>query len=363
MLRRLGVSLVAVAGLTAASAAVAGPALLFEPKTGKVLYAEDADHVWHPASLTKIMTAYLTLDAFKAGRLTPDQKLVASERAVAQDPSKIGLPVGASITAELALQAVVVKSANDATVILAEAIAGSEEDFIKLMNDTAKRLGMKKSNFVNTNGLPAPEQVTTARDLARLSAALLRDFPDQNHLWAQQEVKVGKKRLKTHNGLLRTFDGADGIKTGFICDSGYNVVASATREGRRLVAVVLGETSGRDRSVRAASLLEHGFQTYGWKEMFASKATLDTLPVAEDAKGAQSIRQSVQNWACNGRRRVVARKPQAKGAKAPVAAASPGTVPKKAAQPKTAATAPAAAQAPAAGAKKAPAQSKAVQAQ
>lgn len=322
----------------AAGPAMAGPALLFEPKTGKVLYVEDPDTLWHPASLTKIMTAYLTLDAFKTGRLKPDQKIVASEKAVAQDPSKIGLPVNAAITAELALQAVVVKSANDATVILAEAIAGSEEDFVKLMNDTAKRLGMKRTNFVNTNGLPAPEQVTTARDLAKLSQALLRDFPEQNHLWAQTEVRVGRRLLRTHNGLLRTFEGADGIKTGFICDAGYNVVASATREGRRLVAVVLGETSGRERSVRAASLLEHGFQMYGWKQIF-NHATIDSLPVPDDAKGVASMRQTVHNWACNGRRgpgRAVAKRTKASPQSAKVkaqtkadttAAAAPASTP------------------------------------
>ena len=323
MLSRLGLSCVVLAGLLTAPGA-AGPALLFEPKTGKVLYAEDVDHVWHPASLTKIMTAYLTLEAFRTGRLQPDQKLTASEKATLQDPSKIGLPVNAQISAELALQAVVVKSANDATVILAEAIAGSEEDFVKLMNDTARRLGMKRTHFVNTNGLPAPDQVTTARDLAKLSVALLRDFPDQNHLWAQAEVRVGKKRLRTHNGLLRTFEGAYGIKTGFICDSGYNVVASATREGRRLVAVVLGETSGRERSVRAASLLEHGFQAYDWKQLF-NATTLDTLPAMEEAKGIQSIRQSVHNWACNGRRtqRIVAKKRKS----APAATAQAGAAP------------------------------------
>jgi len=305
-----GIACLLLSAALTANAAVAGPALLFEPKTGKVLYAEDPDTLWHPASLTKIMTAYLTLDAFKSGRLQPDQKLVVSEKAVLQDPSKIGLPVNAVITADLALQAVVVKSANDATVILAEAIAGSEEDFVKLMNDTARRLGMRKTVFVNTNGLPAPEQVTTARDLARLAVALLRDFPDQNHLWAQTEVRIGRKLLRTHNGLLRNFEGADGIKTGFICDAGYNVVASATRDGRRLVAVVLGETSGRERSVRAASMLEHGFMTYDWKQIFKT-TTLDTLPVPDDAKGVSSMRQAVHNWACNGRR--VAGRPARRG--------------------------------------------------
>ena len=334
MIGRLGIAMVLVVGLATLpfmAPAKAGPALLFEPQTGKVLYAEDQDHHWHPASLTKIMTAYLTLDALKTGRLKPDQKLPVSEKANAQDPSKIGLGVGRDITAELALRALIVKSANDAAVILAEGIAGSEEDFVRLMNDTAKRLGMKRTTFVNTNGLPAPDQVTTARDLARLSLALLKDFPDQNHLWAEVEVQIGKKRLRTHNGLLRTFEGADGIKTGFICDSGYNVVASATRDGRRLVAVVLGETSGHERSIRAASLLEHGFQMYGWKQVF-NATTLESLPVAEEPKGAASIRQTVHNWACNGRRhpgrQIVAKKRKAPVAAPAATAAAPDAKPK-----------------------------------
>ena len=129
------------------------------------------------------------------------------------------------------------------------------------MNATAARLGMTRTKFANANGLPAPEQVTTARDLAKLAAAVVRDYPEYAHMWSMLEMRIGKRRLHTHNGLLTNYAGADGMKTGFICDSGFNVVASATREGHKLIAVVLGEATGGERSVRAANLLEHGFQT------------------------------------------------------------------------------------------------------
>ena len=280
---------------------------MFEAGSGKVLYAEDQDHLWHPASLTKIMTAYLVFEALKAGKLQLEQKLTVSEKAHDQAPSKIGLPVGAEIAVDLALRALIIKSANDTAMMLAEAIGGTEEAFVQYMNDTARRLGMTRTRFVNPNGLPAAEQVTTARDMAKLSRAVIRDFPEHATLWAQQELVIGKLKLRNHNGLLRHYEGADGIKTGFICDSGYNVVASATRNGHRMIAVVLGDPSGRERNVRAASLLDHGFQTWDWKQLF-NPTTIDSLPFAADAKGAQSVRQTVVSWNCTGKRVVPVKK-------------------------------------------------------
>jgi D-alanyl-D-alanine carboxypeptidase len=183
-------------------------------------------------------------------------------------------------------------------------VAGSHDAFVERMNATAQRLRMTRTRFVNANGLPAPEQVTTARDLARLTIAVVRDFPAYAHMWAMPEMRVGKRRMRNHNPLLRSYDGADGMKTGFICDSGFNIVASATRDGQRLFAVVLGEVTGRERSARAANLLEHGFQTHAWKAMFGTY-TLDTLPTDVEAKSAASIRQSVISWACGTGRRLV----------------------------------------------------------
>jgi D-alanyl-D-alanine carboxypeptidase len=299
VLRKTAIALIVLLGW--AGTASAGPALLFDAANGKVLYAEDQDQPWHPASLTKIMTAYMTFEALRANKISLEQKISVSANANAQPPSKLGLPVGAEITVNLALKALIVKSANDAAVMLAEAIGGSEEAFVTQMNDTARRLGMAQTRFVNPHGLPAPEQVTTARDLARLTRIVVADYPEYGAMWAMADIQIGRRRLRTHNGLLRTYEGADGLKTGFICDSGFNVVASATRDDRRLVAVVLGEFTSRDRSLRAASLLEHGFKNYGWKEFFSS-TTVDSLPVSADTTAVHSIRQHVASQACNPRR-------------------------------------------------------------
>src|SRR5262245_21583730 len=247
--------------------AAAGPTLLFEAGSGRVLYAEDIDDQWHPASLTKIMTAYLTFQAIKSGKLTLDTPIPYSEAAAQQPPSKIGMPVGATITVDLALQSLVVKSANDIAVVLAEAVGGSEALFVEAMNATARRLGMTRTVFRNPHGLHAPEQVTTARDLARLATATVRDFPEYTHYWSQQQVQIGNIRIASHNGLFKTLEGADGFKTGFICDSGFNMVASASREGVRIMAVVLGESTVGDRNLRAQELVDHGFATLGWKAM------------------------------------------------------------------------------------------------
>jgi D-alanyl-D-alanine carboxypeptidase len=333
------------AGATTPQPAGAGPTLLFDPASGQVLYAEDQDDQWYPASLTKIMTAYLVFEAIKAGKLTLETKITASELAAIQPPSKVGLPVGAEMTVDLALQALVVKSANDVAVMLAEAIGTSEAAFIERMNQTAKRLGMTRTRFVNANGLPHPEQVTTARDLARLAQAVVRDFPEAAPYWTLADMQIGKLRLQSHNHLLKSYDGADGLKTGFICDSGYNVVASASRDGRRLMAVVLGEPTGRDRSQRAAGLLEHGFQVQGWKALL-SRDTLDTLPPAQDARSAVSMRATVYNYDCGNRRRPIQRTAKAKGKSQPAqaqqqgqpgdgqAAGAAGTQPPPAAAPK-----------------------------
>ena len=299
VVRKTAIALAMLLGSAGHSAA--GPALLFDSADGRVLYAEDQDQPWHPASLTKIMTAYLVFEALKNNSITLEQKIPTSANANAQPPSKLGLPVGAEITVNLALNALIVKSANDAAVMLAEAIGGTEEAFVRSMNATAMRLGMTQTRFVNPHGLPAPEQVTTARDLARLTKAVIAEHGSHAELWAKADMQIGRRRLRTHNGLLRTYEGADGFKTGFICDSGFNVVATATRDNRRLVAVVLGEYTSRDRSLRAASLLEHGFRNYGWKELFASP-TVDTVPVSAETSVARSVRELVASFACNGKR-------------------------------------------------------------
>ncbi|CFX13746.1 Serine-type D-Ala-D-Ala carboxypeptidase [Candidatus Filomicrobium marinum] len=280
--------------------AAAGPALLFEASTGKILYSESMDNQWHPASLTKIMTAYLVFEDLKAGKIKLDTKITCTERAYQEPPSKVGLPVGAELTIDTALKSLIVKSANDVAVMLAEELGPTYDQFINRMNTTAKRLGMTRTHFNNPNGLPDDAQVTTARDLAKLSRAIVTEFPEYSAYWSMSAFQLGKQRLGSHNGLLNTFEGADGLKTGFICDSGFNVVASATRDGRKLMAVVLGEPSGKDRTIRAASLLEHGFRHYGWKELF-NTTSIDNMPIAADAEGVHSVRHTVTAWTCGNR--------------------------------------------------------------
>ncbi len=287
-----------LASLAVVSPAVAAPTLLFDANDGKVLYAEDADNQWHPASVTKVMTAYVVFEAIKNGKLKLDDKITCSEKAFLQQPSKVGLPVGGELTVEKGLEALIVKSANDVAVMLAEATGGSEEVFVQRMNETAQRLGMTRTKFVNPNGLPAPDQVTTARDLAKLARAVVKDYPEHAKFWTMSEMRLGKIRLGSHNSLLRTFEGADGLKTGFICDSGFNVIASATRDGRRLMAIVLGSPTSRERTIRAANLLEYGFAAHAWKAALFTPQTVDDLPMAADAKGVVSVRQTVLSFEC-----------------------------------------------------------------
>ncbi len=308
MLRGFGRFLAAALALVVLNApAAAGPALLFDPLTSAVLYSEDVDQVWHPASLTKLMTAYLSFKALKEGRLKLDQELTVQESAFKMPPSKLGLKVGEKISVDLALKAMVVKSANDMAVTMALAMGGSEEGFAEMMNAEAARLGMKKTHYANASGLPNDAQVTSARDLATLTQAIIKDYPDQAFLFSMASVKVGKKDVETHNTLLKTYDGADGMKTGFICDSGYNIVASATRDGRRLVAVVLGEQSSASRNVRAAAMLDFGFQNYLWRTMFNEETVANVQGAPTDTATVAKMRDQVSSCVAHDAKKIKVR--------------------------------------------------------
>ncbi|HYJ58660.1 MAG TPA: D-alanyl-D-alanine carboxypeptidase family protein [Methyloceanibacter sp.] len=295
-LRRAGLGLLVGAVLLAPVGASAGPALVFEPYNGTVFYAEDPDVPWFPASLTKLMTAYVAFQAMKEGTVKPDTKAICSKKATEQAPSKLWLKEGESITLETALKVLIVKSANDVALMIAETVAGSEEAFILRMNEAAKRLNMTRTNFANPHGLPNDRQISSARDMAKLARAIIVEFPEHAELFTVREVQVGKQVLRTHNALLINYPGADGMKTGFICDSGFNVVASATREGRKLVAVVLGEPSSATRRERAMNLLDNGFKRYFWKSLFGT--SLDGLAMQA------SLRESpvhLRNTICGGK--------------------------------------------------------------
>jgi D-alanyl-D-alanine carboxypeptidase len=253
-----------------ADAARAGPAVMVDHSTGRVLYAEEPDQTWYPASLTKLMTAYLTFEAVKAGKLTWETKVPLSDHARGQPATRIGLKPGIELNVDQAVRGMILRSANDFAVALAELIGGSEAAFADRMNATANRLGMTRSRFKNPHGLPDPEQISTARDMAKLARAVLNDFPAQADVFSTESVKIHKGTFHNANDLLRTVPGADGMKTGFTCGAGYNVVASATRDGKRIIVVVLGSPTKGSRSERATVLIEHGFETLGWKEAFGA---------------------------------------------------------------------------------------------
>ncbi len=249
-----------VATTTATVTARAKPAsLAFEATSGRILQADDAFAPRYPASLTKLMTTYLVLQAIRDGRLTWSQKLTISRAAAGQSPVKLGLRAGRTITVRAALDAIILRSANDAAVVLAEAVSGDEHAFALKMTATARKLAMRATRFVNATGLPDRDQVTTAYDMAILTRALLRDFSGHLGLFSRTSARHGKRRFGTVNGWLTSYRGADGFKTGFTCGAGYNLVASATREKRRIVAVVLGAASRGARAARARKMVDAAF--------------------------------------------------------------------------------------------------------
>jgi D-alanyl-D-alanine carboxypeptidase len=276
----LGVALLAALPLTAQTAA-ADATLVVEADSGKVLYAEHATYPWYPASTSKLMTMYLTLKAVKDGRLTLDSLVTVSPVAVSQAPSKMGFAAGTQLTVDNALKMMMVKSANDIAVVLAEAVGGSVEGFADQMNAASRRLGMTQSSWVNPNGLPADEQITSPRDMAILARAILRELPEYEMYWHIPAIKFGRRVMHNTNGLIGRYPDADGMKTGFICASGFNVVATATRGGRKLIVVVFGSTSGAVRSEKAAQLFEKGFSNTGLSWLMPSLGTVDALqPIA-----------------------------------------------------------------------------------
>ncbi|MBP2294068.1 D-alanyl-D-alanine carboxypeptidase family protein [Azospirillum rugosum] len=234
-------------------------AIVVDARTGEVLHEENADTITHPASLTKMMTLYLTFDALDEGRLTLDQALPVSAWAEAQSPTKLGLRAGQSLRVEQAILGLVTKSANDAAVVLAEALGGSEAKFAEMMTRKARELGMRSTVFRNANGLPNMEQVTTARDFSLLSRALLSDHSKYYPYFSRRNFVYGGRSLHNHNRLMLRYEGMDGIKTGYTVASGFNLAASAVRDGRRLVAVVLGGKSAASRDIRMAALLDKAF--------------------------------------------------------------------------------------------------------
>ena len=236
----------------------ANPTLLVDMDTLEVLYAEDAGLPWHPASVTKLMTAYVAFEEIARGTITLDTPVVLSRHAVGQAPSKSGLPVDSALSMKDALYVMMIKSANDVAMAIAETIGGTEAGFVVKMNDAASRMGLTATYFANPNGLDDPAQRMSARDMAVLSLYIRQSFPQYDPMFSTPAVQLGTKRLESENKLLTKFAGTTGMKTGFVCASGLNLVATVERGGRRLLAVVLGAASARDRNERAAELVLRG---------------------------------------------------------------------------------------------------------
>jgi D-alanyl-D-alanine carboxypeptidase len=272
--KQLSRCLLAVAGLVTwllAASLLAVPAhaqigsaryssIVVDAGSGEVLEEVNADQPRHHASLTKMMTLYLTFEALRDRRIGLDQSVPVSPHAASMEPSKLGLLPGSRLTVEQAILGLVTKSANDAASALSELLGGSEDRFGQMMTLRARALGMGHSTFTNASGLPDPDQWTTARDLALLSRRLINDFPDYYRYFSTPSFAWHRQVIFNHDNMLRTYPGADGLKTGYTEASGHNLVTSAVRGGVRLVGVVLGAASNPERDIHMATLLDHGFE-------------------------------------------------------------------------------------------------------
>jgi D-alanyl-D-alanine carboxypeptidase len=268
----------AAALMLGAASAQATPYLVVDADSDQVLMQKEATAPWYPASLTKLMTVYVALSAVRAGKLTLETPLVMSARAARMPPSKMGFRPGTVVTLDNALKMLMVKSPNDVAVMVAEGVSGSVEAFADEMNSAGQRLGLRESHFVNPNGLHNPAHVSSARDMALIARALLREFPEEANLFDIGAIELGNRYIPNHNGLLGRYPGANGMKTGFTCPAGFNVVATANHSGRRLIVVVLGAPTARSRNQEAADLFDRGFAMGG-----GGVGSLESLPQGSGA--------------------------------------------------------------------------------
>ena len=263
--------------------------VLYEQDSGRVLAESNADERVEPASITKVMTVYVAGHALREGIISLDDEVVVSEKAWKMEGSRMFIEVGTRVTVDQLLEGIIVQSGNDASVALAEHISGTEEVFAGLMTEQAQRLGMKDSSFANATGLPDPNTYTTARDLALLAAALVRDFPELYARFAGKEYTYNDIRQPNRNRLLYRDDSVDGIKTGHTEAAGYCLLSSAKRDGMRLIAAVMGTDSDTARTEASQALLNYGFRFFETREIYAADAVLaeprlwggeaETLPV------------------------------------------------------------------------------------
>lgn len=314
--------------------------LIVDASSGRDLGSDRPDELRHPASLTKLMTIYLAFSALDSGRLSLGDAMPVSVSAMNAPPTKMGMQPGGTVNVRDAVMALVTRSANDAAVLLAESMAGSEEAFARLMTQKARQLGMSSTVFRNASGLPNSEQVTTARDMAKLAYALMRDFPHYYGIFSVQSYSYRGRVLENHNRMLGSYDGADGLKTGYTAASGFNLVMSAMRDNRRLIGVVMGGNSAAGRDRYMAALMDRSFamaqsmQLAAWTPLRKPVSARYTAAHFDPSSSfAEAYRPPA---ATNGAPRQVS--PRYAGFVAP-AAAAPATTPAFAAAPATNASA------------------------
>jgi D-alanyl-D-alanine carboxypeptidase len=301
-------------------------AIVTDARSGNVLIAASPDEQRYPASLTKMMTVYLAFDALRDGRVTLDTPIRVSANAASMAPSRLGLTAGMTLTVEEAILALVTKSANDAAAALGEFLGGGSEDrFAQLMTMKARALGMTRTTFRNASGLPDLDQVTTARDMALLGRRLMQDFPERYTFFSTPHFVFRGRTHWNHNRLLQEYDGADGIKTGYVNDSGFNLVASAQRDGVRLVAAVFGGQTGRERDRHMMALLDQGFGQMGVAVAARRAPAVMASAQAASLRGRHVLATAQAAAPRAGRRvAVAAAKPEVRPARATTLAARPG---------------------------------------
>ena len=287
-----------LAPVTAHSSAAS---IVIDADTGNIIHESNSNQLWFPASLTKVMTLYLVFKSLKYGQIKLQDKLTVSKLAASQPPSKLGLTPGKTLTIEQAILAVATRSANDAAYLLAEHQGKTEKNFALKMTIQAKALGMNNTRFFNANGLPHAEQVTTARDMAVLARAIMHDFPEYYKYFSTPNFTYNKRSYSNINGFLNAYSGADGIKTGFTCGSGYNLIASAKRNNKRLIAILMGAKNSYTRTKEMKALLDKGFKNVD-ANIISKKITEPRPQTLKPAKYLLSTTQCNQTYTASSYR-------------------------------------------------------------
>jgi D-alanyl-D-alanine carboxypeptidase len=298
----LGLLLLAIFASPAARAQIGSArysSIIVDAATGAVLQGANADQPRHPASLTKMMTLYMAFEALRDRRIGLEQLVPVSAHAASMEPTKLGLMPGTRLTVEQAILGLVTKSANDAASALGEMLGGSEDRFAQMMTLRARGLGMSRSTFQNASGLPDPDQWSTARDMAVLARRLVNDFPGYYRYFSAPSFVWHRQVIYNHDRMLKTYPGADGLKTGYTEASGYNLVTSAVRGGVRLIGVVLGASSNGERDLHMAALLDQGFQQMDVPAV-GKPAAPPRVTLVASARAAEPARprpRPAANWA------------------------------------------------------------------